>query len=66
MAKPKIKKFKKDTGRSSSDLITSDNKLKLKGIAEAGAKIVIYDNGVKIGTTKANKKGIWTFKTDAL
>ncbi|MCP4330653.1 MAG: hypothetical protein GY791_19845, partial [Alphaproteobacteria bacterium] len=66
MAKAKIKKIKKDTGLSSSDLITSDNTLKLKGKAEPGAKIVIYDNGVKIGTAKANKKGVWSFKTDAL
>ncbi|MCP4383274.1 MAG: hypothetical protein GY798_17960, partial [Hyphomicrobiales bacterium] len=66
MAKPKIKKVKKDTGASSSDFITSDNTLKLVGTAKAGSKVTIYIDGKKVGTVKADKKGKWTFKTKKL
>ncbi|MCP4306824.1 MAG: hypothetical protein GY788_18500 [bacterium] len=66
MARPKIKKIKKDTGKSSSDFITSDNKLKLVGTADPKSKIIIYIDGKKVGTAKANKKGKWEFKTKKL
>lgn len=36
------------------------------GTAEAGAKVKIFIDGVKVGTTKADKKGEWTFKTKKL
>ena len=64
--KPKLKKIAKDTGFSASDFITSDNKLKLKGEADPGSKIVIYIDGVKVGTAKADKNGKWKFKTKKL
>ncbi len=66
MKKPKIKKIKDDTGFSASDFITSDNTVKLVGKAEAKAKVIVYEDGTKIGSAKADKNGKWTFTTSAL
>ncbi len=66
MKKPKIKKIKDDTGFSASDFITSDNTVKLVGKAEAKSKVIVYEDGTKIGSAKADKNGKWTFKTDGL
>jgi len=41
--------------------LTNDNTPTIKGTAEAGIKVDIYDNGNFIGTTKANTNGNWEF-----
>jgi len=45
---------------------TDDKSLQLRGTAKAGQKINIYKDGELIGTTKANKGGIWKFKANGL
>ncbi|WP_159070805.1 Ig-like domain-containing protein [Campylobacter concisus] len=41
--------------------LTNDNTPTIKGTAEAGIKVDIYDNGKFIGTTKADTNGNWEF-----
>ncbi|WP_459882631.1 Ig-like domain-containing protein, partial [Campylobacter concisus] len=41
--------------------LTNDNTPTIKGTAEAGIKVDIYDNGKFIGTTKADTNGNWDF-----
>ena len=43
------------------DGLTNDNTPTIKGTAEAGIKVDIYDNGKWIGDTKANTNGNWEF-----
>jgi len=66
MKAPKIKRVLFDEGESTGGFLTNDNTLVLKGAARPGAKVFIFDHGEKIGAVKANKKGKWTFNTDAL
>ena len=40
---------------------TKDNTPTLSGEAEAGSTVVIYDNGVEIGTVTADENGSWSF-----
>ncbi|MCV6622907.1 MAG: Ig-like domain-containing protein [Cellvibrionaceae bacterium] len=46
--------------------VTDDKSLQLRGTAKAGQKVNIYKDGEFIGTTKANKAGIWKFKANGL
>ncbi|WP_180999619.1 retention module-containing protein [Campylobacter concisus] len=41
--------------------LTNDNTPTIKGTAEANAKVEIYDNGNKIGETRADSDGKWSF-----
>ncbi|MDU2360165.1 MAG: Ig-like domain-containing protein, partial [Campylobacter concisus] len=41
--------------------LTNDNTPTIKGTAEAGIKVDIYDNGKWIGDAKANANGNWNF-----
>ncbi|MFU5485674.1 Ig-like domain-containing protein, partial [Pseudomonas aeruginosa] len=41
--------------------ITDDNRPTIKGRAEPGATVFIYDKGQKIGETQANSEGAWSF-----
>lgn len=66
MRKPKISRIKFDDGSSTGGFLTSDNTLIIKGTARPGSKVKIFDNGELIGQVKVNKKGKWTFKTEAL
>ncbi|VXD01324.1 conserved hypothetical protein [Enterobacterales bacterium 8AC] len=49
------------TGELQSGDVTDDTTPTLKGQAEAGAKVAIYDNATKIGETTADANGNWTF-----
>ncbi|MCS5452236.1 BapA/Bap/LapF family large adhesin [Enterobacter huaxiensis] len=40
---------------------TDDARPTFSGISEAGATITVYDNGIQIGTTKADANGNWSF-----
>lgn len=42
---------------------TNDNAPVIKGTAEAGMVVEIYDNGNKVGETTANSDGEWEFRT---
>ncbi|HEY2452837.1 MAG TPA: Ig-like domain-containing protein [Scandinavium sp.] len=41
--------------------VTDDNRPTISGTAEAGATVVIYDNGQKLGETTADDNGNWSF-----
>ncbi|WP_223230814.1 Ig-like domain-containing protein, partial [Campylobacter concisus] len=41
--------------------LTNDNTPTIKGTAEAGIKVDIYDNGNKMGETRADSDGKWEF-----
>jgi large repetitive protein len=45
---------------------TDDTTPTLNGTAEANASIIIYENGVQVGTTQANGNGDWSFTPPAL
>ncbi|MBC5772968.1 gliding motility-associated C-terminal domain-containing protein [Pontibacter sp. KCTC 32443] len=65
-APPVILAISEDRGSSSTDQITSDNTLKLKGSAEAGAKVSITLEGKgQVGTVAANASGNWEFNYEA-
>jgi len=55
-------KVGKVTGEILEDAYTDDPKPEMSGTGEAGATIVIYDNGKKIGETTVNDDGRWYFK----
>lgn len=53
-----------DTGVSHSDHITSNDAL--KGTAQAGATVTIYEGATLLGTTTADGSGNWTYTPAAL
>jgi len=55
-------KVGKVTGGILEEAYTDDPKPEMSGTGEAGATIVIYDNGKKIGETTVNDDGRWYFK----
>ncbi len=60
-ASPDITGISPDTGFSTSDGITSANRITLSGFSPANETITVYRNGTGIGTTVANAAGNWTF-----
>jgi hypothetical protein len=54
-----------DTGRSSTDLVTTDRTPTLTGTAEAGATVTIYLGTIELGTTVADSSGAWSFTTSS-
>ncbi|MFW0767965.1 Ig-like domain-containing protein, partial [Trabulsiella odontotermitis] len=48
-------------GDLASDSVTDDANPTLKGIAEAGSRVDIYDNGELIGSAVADSNGTWSF-----
>lgn len=63
--RPTIINYSDDTGIQ-GDSVTSDNTPSLSGIAEAGAIVSVYDNGVYLGATYADAAGEWTFNSSTL
>ncbi|WP_421862468.1 Ig-like domain-containing protein [Parvibaculum sp.] len=62
---PTLDNYSLDTG-AAGDGITADGNLTLTGTAPAGvSRVVIYDNGVEIGTVIPNA-GAWSFATGDL
>ncbi|WP_153012390.1 Ig-like domain-containing protein, partial [Type-E symbiont of Plautia stali] len=45
---------------------TNDTTPTLSGVAEAGSRVSIFDNGTLLGTAVAGSNGVWTFTTAAL
>jgi len=66
MKAPKLKRILFDDGVLTGGFLTQDRTLLIEGKSVANAKITIFDNGVKIGTVKADKKGNWSFATKEL
>ena len=64
-AAPVIGSANDDAGRIKGDLAsgqaTDDALPVLKGTAEAGSRVELFDAGVSLGTVKAGKAGGWTF-----
>ncbi|KFK94905.1 MULTISPECIES: Ig-like domain repeat protein [unclassified Serratia (in: enterobacteria)] len=64
-ATPSIGSVYDNAGNITGDLkpgaATDDTTPTLKGQAEAGAKVEIFDNGTKIGETTAKEDGSWEF-----
>jgi len=50
-----------DTGSSATDGITSDTTLVISGSAPASATVLVFKDGVQIGTTTADGSGVWSF-----
>ncbi|WP_245609635.1 Ig-like domain-containing protein, partial [Trabulsiella guamensis] len=63
--KPAITVASDDVGNVRGDLtsgsVTDDANPTLKGTAEAGSRVDIYDNGELIGSAVADNNGAWTF-----
>jgi hypothetical protein len=55
-----------DSGVSNTDNITNDNQPLLRGHAEAGATVVLFDGETRLGTTVADAGGNWTIASSAL
>ncbi|QXI11250.1 Ig-like domain-containing protein [Pseudomonas zeae] len=49
------------TGELAFGAITDDNTPTLSGNAEAGSTVAIFDNGQKLGETRADANGNWSF-----
>ncbi|VXD01336.1 conserved hypothetical protein [Enterobacterales bacterium 8AC] len=66
---PTIGSISDDVGSETGELqpgdITDDTTPTLKGQAEAGAKVEIYDNSIKIGETTADANGNWAFTPES-
>nr|WP_168209774.1 Ig-like domain-containing protein [Chromobacterium paludis] len=50
-----------DTGASSTDGITGNNRPTVTGTAEAGSTVTVYVDGSAVGTTTANGSGAWSY-----
>jgi len=65
---PTIGSVYDDVGEKVGELergdITDDQQPTLNGQAEAGSIVVIYDNGQKLGETRADGNGNWSFTPD--
>ncbi|MDB5438268.1 MAG: type secretion C-terminal target protein, partial [Caulobacteraceae bacterium] len=59
-AAPSIVGITSDTGASAADGVTKDNTLQVRGTAEAGATVTLYQDGVAVGSAVANGAGAWT------
>ncbi|SMC57271.1 Ig-like domain-containing protein [Cellulophaga tyrosinoxydans] len=57
---PAVTSISTDTGLSSTDGITSDNTLIIRGTSDANTLISIFLDGNLIGTTTSNGSGVWT------
>ncbi|WP_446739789.1 Ig-like domain-containing protein [Pseudomonas sp. TH49] len=66
---PTISSVYDDVGEKTGELepgdITDDQQPTLAGQAEAGSTVVIYDNGQKLGETRADANGNWSFTPEA-
>jgi Tfp pilus assembly protein PilP len=49
------------TGPLASGALTDDAQPTLTGRAEAGSTVIVYDNGNKLGETRADANGNWSF-----
>ncbi|MCU6190270.1 Biofilm associated protein A, partial [Enterobacter bugandensis] len=49
------------TGSIAAGDITDDAQPEIRGTAEAGSRVIIYDNGSMIGSTVADADGRWSF-----
>ena len=49
------------TGVLASGAVTDDAKPEIKGAAEAGATVNVFDNGTLLGSTVADANGAWSF-----
>lgn len=58
---PLVNTLSLDSGRFNDDRLTNDPTLVIRGTAENNATIVIFINGVAVGTTQANGSGNWAF-----
>ncbi|ADV50090.1 Two component regulator three Y domain-containing protein [Cellulophaga algicola DSM 14237] len=58
---PVVTAISDDTGNSTTDGITSDQTLIIRGTSDANTLVDIFLEGTKIGTTTSNSSGIWIF-----
>lgn len=65
VAAPSILAIADDTGASSGDGVTSDNRLVISGVAGAGDDVSIALSGTLLGTTVADGAGAWAFDNAA-
>jgi len=57
---PSVTAISDDTGSSSTDGITSDQTLIIRGTADANSLVDVFLDGTVIGTTNTNALGVWT------
>ena len=65
-AAPVIARISDDTGTSSSDRITRDNRLIFSGTAEANSTVTLRRNNAVIGQASVNGTGAWSFDYSAV
>ncbi|KAA0550799.1 BapA prefix-like domain-containing protein [Citrobacter braakii] len=53
------------TGPINNNGLTNDDKPKIEGIAEAGSRVKIYDNGTLLATVNADNNGNWNYTPTA-
>ncbi|MEB2724880.1 Ig-like domain-containing protein [Citrobacter braakii] len=53
------------TGPINNNELTNDDKPKIEGIAEAGSRVKIYDNGTLLATVTADNNGNWNYTPTA-
>ncbi|MGE5517972.1 MAG: Ig-like domain-containing protein [Bacteroidota bacterium] len=55
-----------DTGANPSDGVTSATSQTISGSAPAGATVLVFKDGVQVGTATADGSGAWTYATGTL
>ncbi|MBO3274740.1 Ig-like domain-containing protein [Pseudomonas schmalbachii] len=67
---PVIESVRDDFGSVTGELqnggVTNDTSLIVKGTAEAGCLVILYANGVEVGSATADANGDWTITTSDL
>jgi len=64
--KPKIKEIVSDDGVLSDGFLTRDSTVTITGKGQPGSKVVLFDNGVKIGVATVGDNGRWSIDTARL
>ena len=62
---PKVTGISPDTGKSSTDGITTAHNLTIFGTAQAGNLVGVLFNGIPVGFTMAGSNGAWSFNDTA-
>ena len=62
---PKVTGISPDTGKSSTDGVTTAHNLTISGTAQAGDLVGVLFNGIPVGVTMAGSNGAWTFDDTA-
>ncbi|MBU2996462.1 Ig-like domain-containing protein [Cellulophaga baltica] len=65
-AAPVVTAISDDTGNDTTDGITNDNEIIIRGTAVANSEVEIFIDGTSIGITTTNSSGVWSYDHSAV